>query len=224
MATDLTAMIALARRLYVDTDTTDPALSTADLTALINEAYLKWHESVEPRYQTGVAFVVGATAVSAMSNANTYAEFGALTVGSVGSTYRTIEQVDYNTIQDKLSEDGSTTSDVPQMCSLRREQTDTEANQGLWTVNVWPRSAAGYNITAQYRKTPAALSAGTDEPDVSEEARYTIARIVAATAAYLVGEGPDFVATILQPVPEHIQSAMGVARLHKRPRGGEQAG
>lgn len=223
MATDLTAITALARRLYVDTDSTDPALAAADLTALINEAYLKWCEAVEPRYQVGTLFAVSGASLSAASNA-AVAEIGALTTGTPGTTFRTIEQVDYNTIQDKVSEDGTTTSDVPQMCALQRNQTDVEANMNYWTLYVWPKSVAGYNVTAQYRKTPAALSSGTDEPDMSEEARYTLARIVAATAAYLVGEGPEFVATILQPVPEHIQSAMGVAGLHKRPRGGERAG
>jgi hypothetical protein len=89
---------------------------------------------------------------------------------------------------------------------------------------VWPTADTTYQFPINVRKVPAILSAGsTDQPDVSEPASYTLARLAAAEAAYIVGEDSEFVANILRPVGEDILASMGMTGLALRPQASPHA-
>lgn len=230
MATDLTAILALARQHYVDVDSTDPALSDAQLTKLINEAYYKWCDTVEPRFKrmavalTGLNFPAATPATVAVTCSLTnIAEVGSVecypAASGTGATYSPVlERIDFNDWLRMMGEDSTASASMPTKLALQRLQTDTEADQNKIAFYVYPPCSADLSLIPTVRLVPAALSSGTDEPDMTEEARYVLARIVAVHAAHEIGEDADFIAAIAATIPEKVQQSMGIASLWKRPR------
>lgn len=219
---------ALARILYADTDSSDPALTSSELTKLINDKYLRWHEKVEPRYQIVTSGSSGFTTTSGGASASTVvgtlttlAEIGqVLWYAGSGTSGTSGKPLEILPLADFFRRRGVNTSasGPPAIGSLTRENTDTEADIGKWRLRVWPEADTTYQFVVVVRKVPVILAAGgVDQPDVSEPASYTLARLAAADAAYIVGEDAEFIANILRPVSQDVLGSMGMTELALRP-------
>lgn len=216
---------AFGRILYADTDASDPALTSSEWQKIHNEKYLRWHEKVEPRYQivtTGSSgFTLAGSASTVVGSLTTLAEIGqVLWYAGAGTAGTEGVPLEILPLSDFFRRRGVDTSAAgpPAIGSLTRENTDTEADIGKWRLRVWPNADATYQFPVMVRKVPVALAAGgTDQPDVSEPASYTIARLAAADAAYIVGEDSEFIANILRPVSQDVLASMGMTELALRP-------
>lgn len=208
-----------ARALYVDTDTTDPAVSDATLTKIANEKYLLWHARVEPRWVTASLATLVESTASYTTTAVNIAEIN--TVYDASLALGVLEQIEIHRYRQKMFD--SSSNGTPIQYALERAQTDTEANIGKWIVYPYPPPdalAATKVLTGIVRLVPALVSEipGTDQMDVSDEAAYTIWRMVAAEAARMVGEDAEFIAGILAPIKDDVLTAMGMTALALRPR------
>lgn len=221
-------VLTQARILYVDSDTTDPANSDTILGAIYDEKARQYLELVEPRYKRLSATASGLTltgAYNATTSAVNIAEIvsafydasGASTV--VGTE---MERVPMGEIQQSLQElnfDVATGgNERPYRWNAVRVQTDTDADKGKWQfwLNQKHDNSAGATlfVILHARLDPT----DTDPLDISEAGSYTLARIVAAEAARLIGEDQEFIAGILAPVREDILQKMNLVELAKRPR------
>jgi hypothetical protein len=214
------------------TDTTDPPLTTAERYAIINELYLRWHEKIEQRFKnlygefsiiTGGFFVDG-TSTNIAEIDRAYAISSDSYSASDAGMGNEVEVIDVSEMFElyKNAPDSQFISAVlPTRIAFKRLQTDTEADIGKWRCYVYPKTIADattLKISVSARVIPALLAGGTDQPDISDEARYTIARLAAARYAAVVGEDQEFIAEILRGVDEDVLASMGMSDLMKRPR------
>lgn len=228
----LTGMIGFARNLVVDVDSTDPAAADSVYTLHINDLYLRAHEAF-PRYQLIDAATSGLTVSSALSAVTTLTniveivDVGINTSGAAATMPDTysgwLERISVDEAIRSQAESAFTldTTKVPKWAA-EYVQTDTEASIGKWRIyfNKQLSENPGYAVL-RARLRPAILASANDEPDLPDEMRYTIARAAGAVVALSFGEDPEFVQSLLAPIPEQVQRGLGVWGMALRPKGKE---
>lgn len=233
---ELSDLIAEARRLVVDTSSTDPAAADAVYTARLNENYVRYCAVVDRRFQAMAATTSGAYMVAAQSSTTltptNIAEIGQVfwTIGgpdestptSSNITLTPLERVSwdyYIRTRGPLNTNLPDQAGTPEFYAVRRVATDTDANIGKWELGVWPPPGALSYFPMYVRLTPALLSSSSDKMDLSDEATWWVVRLAAADIANMIGEDDAFIARILAPVPQQILESMGVKATGVRPDG-----
>lgn len=223
--------LLFCRELYVDSDTVDAALTGTQLVRIANEKYLRWHEKVERRFQTLDNTTTGLDLTGLYTDLTsivTIAEIESVSLRNATNIDTEAERAPRSEVLASLSElsYGTASDGRPYRYFIEREGTDTEASIGLWRIYLnQQHDVAGASATLKAilraRVVPALLTVSgetsTDQMDVSDEAAYTIWRLVAAEAARIVGDD-EMVPGILATVPQDVLASMGMSELATRPR------
>lgn len=216
MPLTLTNMLLFTRQLYVDVDTTNPALSDAELTKLINEAYLRSRDHFSPRWNWERGDVLGMAAGMAQSDRNVtptiltvaewkmlFVEAGATTTAGTPLSRDSVSRV--TALQDSEGTEGT-----PRIYAAQRLETFTAAGVGKWVIHVWPIPSSTIYLSGLVRHEATELAVGTDKPDVQDGEAYTICRMAAMDAALISGRPVELVHAISAPLSDKLKSHLTV--------------
>lgn len=222
MPMTLTNSLLYTRQLYADTDTTNPALSDAELTRILNENYIRFRDHFSPRW----VWESATTLTGTLAQADRKVTFGLTTIAEIKLVF--VETAVGNVAgtpmtKDDLSriltlQDADTTQAQPRIFALLRAGTFTAANIGKWTVYFWPIPNQAYYLSALVRYEVTELAVGADKADVTDGEMYTICRLAAADAALISGRPVELVQGILAPVPEKMKSHLALAVRSVKPQ------
>jgi hypothetical protein len=215
--------IAYVRLLTLDTNSSNYGLTDAQLVLMSNDALTRWYDVVEPRVKwlTPTALGGASLATNAISFTTTPVDIQEilscfLSSAASATDGAQLEKVEPNDIF-ALNNQGDAAA-TPTRYAVMRAATATAADVGKWTVFFHPKSpgptTSTTHISAIVKTAPPAVIASTPSTeiiDVSEAGGYTLARIVAARAATLLGRDERFVGMLMQGVPEDIQQSMMMA-------------
>lgn len=211
-----------ARLLALDTSTVQPGLTDAQYLSLLNEAYLRWFEAIEPRIKWYTPTQAGLNGIAAGTYQKTTTPVDiadilqlCLASGATAADGKALERVEPHAMLKKIAEE--TTQGVVARWSAVRLTTSTDADIGKWSITFHPIPAATTNLSLIVKTAPALLVSGSVNPDVSEQAAYTLARIVAARAAAALGRDGEFIQNIVQPIPDDIRQSFGFGMTTRRP-------
>lgn len=237
----LSEMETHARLLAQDGDTTNPGLTSAQYTSLINQRYLHYFRQIEPRIKWVSATTSGLT-LAAATRVKTITDtgipridevigvfdegtdIGALTktqgqplkredvaVLLAESTYLPVEQID-------ASLRGAPTKYATLVTAA--EPTSATTNRGQVTIYFNKYSPIARYYSVMVRQSPTLLSGATDTPDVTPEGSYIIPTLAGYDAARLLGgssRDAGFLEGILKFVPQDIQERLMVGRKERDP-------
>lgn len=198
----------------------DSAMDDTTLNALINEAGNWWHTEYGDRVQrlpsASNALSYASSAWTDTSQTNYTKILGAtLETSSSGVDTDQIDMIDpHDLYRLRLI---STANGVPKYFSVFRN--DIASFIGGWRVNIHPPSnITSYRVALMVETVWSDLSTDGSTPDVTQEDAYTLCRIAAWQAAYLLGRDRAMVEAIKSMLPQHIKSRLGMLERSLAPR------
>lgn len=200
-------MVTYVRYHLQDTDTTDQALTDAQVYIELNDAY---HDFLAAFPDLLIASVGTITTVN---GTNTYTldatdDFRDLTI----CTNSTTGPIERGNIEEVLDLIGTLSGTNIRSWAVQRSDTD----HTIWTVYVVPTPTTAKTYTFYGHKEPADLSTGLTPMVGTAEARW-IARIAAARAAVKLGRTQQYIEGLWRDLPAQVQNEMRVVEGAKRP-------
>jgi hypothetical protein len=238
----LAEMETHSRLLAQDGDTTNPGLTSAQYTSLINQRYLHYFRQIEPRISWVSATTSGLTLalntrVKAITDASVTTRIDEVIglfdegTNSDAATATQGQPLKREDLMVLLSEsvylaveavDASLRGAPTKYAVLRDDAEPTSATtlRGAVTIYFNKYSPIVRYYSVMLRRSPTKLSNTDDTADVTPEGTYIIATLAAYDAARLLGgssRDPGFLEGILKFVPQDIQERLLVARGERDP-------
>lgn len=225
MSIALSEVLLLARQWSVDTDSTNPGNTDAELVRYAN-AWLHWmHDHIEERLTAVNASTSGLTTVSSGKYADSTAAYndvrhaflessGTALLGTV------LKREDLGKVLSEQARDAGTAN--PRIYALQRlSQATLSGTIGLIRIYIYPMLGSAH-LSILHRPEPTALSASTqtDKPDLNKSECYILARGIAIEACLGLGRY-DLAQYHSGFIPERIAVAAGLNQRFARLRRGE---
>lgn len=204
-------LISEARLYSMDTDTTDPALTDAQWTMLVNKAYQDFMALFPDLLvdTVGSVTLVNGTYKYTLNNL-TGKRFRDLTIAE--NTTNGDVPIERASFEELLSLVGQQTNIIPRSWAATRSSSDMTS----WTIYFVPTPTSTPVITFRGHVQPQDLTSG-QSPICGDAECHWIAGVAAARGARLIGRPYDFVQNIIADLPQFLQAEMFVVKGATRP-------
>ena len=221
MPITVTNGLLYARQLSLDTDTSNPAHSDAELVRDANSVYAFIRDVMSPRYVWETAATLGTTVTTNVApiTLTTVAEIrAAFDEPASSSTSGTpLRRVSAEVITKLIQAGAGGPVAIGGMYFPQRLGSFTAANVGKWNILVAGASIAYVSAMVRYEITELDSASGSGKPDLSDGETYTLWEVVAARAAHRMGRA-QLAQNIMAQVPEALRARFDVARVTIQPR------
>ena len=220
MPITVTNGLLYARQMCLDTDTTTPAHSDAELVRDANAVYSFIRDVLSPRYVWETATTLGTTVTSNVApiTLTTVAEIRAAfnEAGASATSGNPMRRVSFELLGRLIQSGAGGPTSVGDMYAPQRLGTFTAANVGKWNILV-SNGVSFVSAMVRYEITELDAASGTGKPDLTDGETYTMWEIVAARAAARM-DRMDLAANLMAQVPEALRARFDVARVTIQPR------
>ena len=222
LSTGTDNIVGVIQRLIMSQDSTNPSMSTADITSMFNEAYIQWKVAVDPMViekpgsALATTFASGTKSTTVLGTPLIREFIGCYreTSSSVIAIGPELERMEAYEILELQQSD--TTQAAPTRYSVERVANYNA--EPLWLMRVHPIPDSTYYVSARVKVHPTALANSTDAPDVNDEESWMLCRVAAARIARLIGRSDAYVDDLWRGVSERMQAVLRVQSETLKPR------